>query len=260
MKLSDVGWVWEGQGLDPGVHPSILGVGDGCRYFGLTRANYMFHPNTRFAMDHMSWLDEVTCDIAKWKYRDSENGGSDHWVDASPETVRSEAELVSRLSLDYPNIAGVFHDDMLGLVRREGMTPEQYLSVYSAAKSANPELKLWIVVYTHELEAAEWADFEPFMDVCNLWIWHSEEVVDQDEGIAQCRERFPDTPLVMGCYLRDYTKRAPVALDLVKAQWDSVLRNLEAGTLDGFSILSANLIDGHLEQAQYIRDVIAANS
>ncbi len=71
MRLCDVGWCWEGQGLDPGVHPSILGVGDGCRYFGLRRANFMFHPNDEFAMEHMAWLDEVTCDIAKWRYKDS---------------------------------------------------------------------------------------------------------------------------------------------------------------------------------------------
>jgi hypothetical protein len=259
MKLKDVGWVWEGQGLDPGVDPSILGVGDGCRYLGLTRANYMFHPNSEFAMEHMSWLDEVTCDIAKWRYKDTESGGTDHWVDARPETVRAEAALVSNLSRKYPNITGAFHDDMLGLVRREGVTAQQYGEVYTAVRSANPALKLWVVVYTHELDAPEWADLEPFMDVVNLWIWESANVGHQDREIARCRERFPGKPLIMGCYLRDYPLAAPVALDLVKVQWESLLRNLQSGALDGFSILSANLIDGHLEQANWIRDLIAAN-
>jgi len=260
MKLTDVGWVWEGQGLDPGVDPSILGVGDGCRFFGLTRANYMFHPNTEFALQHMAWLDEVTCDIAKWGYQDTERGGTDHLVDARPERVHAEAALVSELSTRYPNITGAFHDDMLGLVRREGMTAEQYADVYAAVMGANPALKLWVVVYTHELDAPEWDRFAPFMDIVNLWIWRSEELVDQDAQIARCRERFPDKPLVMGCYLRDYTLRAPVPMAMVRAQWESVLRNLGSGALDGYGILSANLIDGHLEQATYIRDLIAANS
>jgi len=113
----------------------------------------MFHPNTPFALQHLSWLDEVTCDIAKWKFKDSANGGAEHWVDATPETVRNEAALVSRLSVEFPNLTGAFHDDMLGLIRREKFTPEQYAEVYAAVKSANPDLKLWIVVYTHELEA-----------------------------------------------------------------------------------------------------------
>ena len=260
MNLKEVGWCWEGQGLDPGVDPSILGCGDGCRFFGLTRANYMFHPNTEFAMQHMAWLDEVTCDIAKWGYKDSEAGGADHSVDASPARVKSEAGLVSRLSQTYPNITGAFHDDMLGLARREGMTPEQYGEVYAAVKSANPELKLWVVIYTHELDEPEWADFGESIDLVNLWIWKSEELPQQDRGLARCREVFPDKPIVMGCYLRDYTLRAPVPMDMVKVQWESVKRNLEAGTLSGYSILSGNLIDGHLEQATWIRDFIADNS
>ncbi len=260
MRLRDVGWVWEGQGLDPGVDPSILGVGDGCRFFGLTRANYMFHPNSEFALRHLSWLDEVTCDIAKWKYRDTERGGSDHWVDAAPESVKREAAFVSELATRFPNITGAFHDDMLGLLRREAMSPAQYGEVYAAVKHASARLRLWVVVYTHELEAPEWEQLAPFIDVVNLWIWKSEDLTEQDAGIQRCRERFPGKPLIMGCYLRDYTLQAPVPLDRVRVQWESVERNLAAGTIDGFSILSGNLIDGHQEQAGWIRDLIAANS
>lgn len=260
MRFADVGWCWEGQGLDPGVDPSILGVGDGCRFFGLTRANYMFHPNTEFAMQHMAWLDEVTLDIAKWGYQDTEHGGTDHLVDARPERVRAEAELTSRLSLKYPNITGAFHDDMLGLARREKMTPEQYAEVYAAVKQHNPDLKLWVVIYTHELDAPEWQDFAQFIDIVNLWIWNATELPRQDEGIARCREVFPDKPLMMGAYLRDYPTVGPVPLDMVKVQWGSILRNVQSGVLQGYSILSGNLIDGQLEQATWIRDFIAANS
>jgi len=254
-----VGWVWEGQGLDPGVDPSILGVGDGCRFFGLRRANYMFHPNTDFALAHMGWLDEVTCDISKWRYRDTPGGGSEHWVEAGLEAVRREAGLVSALSLRYPNVTGAFHDDMLGLVRREGLTAEQYAQVYAAAKSRNPALRLWAVVYAHELEAPEWAQFAPFLDVVTLWVWKSEDLAQQDEAVARCRELFSGKPLLMGCYLRDYTLQAPVPMDRVRLQWESVARHVAAGTLQGFSILSANLIDGHLEQAHWIRDFLAAS-
>ncbi len=260
MNFREVGWCWEGQGLDPGVDPSILGVGDGCRFFGLTRANYMFHPNTEFAMQHMAWLDEVTCDIAKWGYKDTEHGGTDHDVDARPERVKSEAALVSQLSLKYPNITAAFHDDMLGLARRESMTPEQYGEVYAAVKSANPELKLWVVVYTKELAEADWAAFAPYMDVINLWIWDSAELERQAEGIRRCREVFPGKPIVMGAYLRDYTLTAPVPLDRVKVQWEDILRGVGEGDLAGYSILSGNLIDGQLEQAAWIRDFIAANA
>jgi len=83
-----------------------------------------------------------------------------------------------------------------------------------------------------------------FMDVLNLWIWHSEELVEQDRSIAQFRERFPDKPLIMGCYLRDYTHRAPVDLELVKVQWESVLRNLDSGAWRASPFCRATLSTG----------------
>ena len=46
---------------------------------------------------------------------------------------------------------------------------------------------------------------------------------------------------------------------LEKLQWETVLRHIEAGTLDGYSILATVLIDGHQDQANWIRDFIAAN-
>ncbi len=260
MRLKDVGWVWEGQGLDPGVDPSIFGIGEGCEYFGLSRAVYMFHPNNDLAMRKLSGLDEVVCDIAKWKFKDAEHGGSEHWIDAAPESVEREATLVSRLSVQFPNLTGAIHDDMRGLVKRENCTPEQYAGIYEALKSANPALKLWSVVYTHELQPEEWAGFEPFMDVINLWVWEVKNLPHLDEGIARCRELFPGKPLNLGCYLRDYPTVAPVPMDLLKLQWETLLRHLEAGTVDGYSILAAVLIEGQQEQAEWVRDFIAANS
>ena len=259
MRMKDVGWVWEGQGLDPGVHPSIFGAGEGAKYFGLSRACFMFHPNNDLAMQKMSDLEEIVCDISKWKFRDTEHGGSEHWVDAKPESVRAEAENVSRLSTKYPNITGAIHDDMKGLVEREHCAPEQYAEIYAALKNHNPRLNLWAVVYTHELNPADWAGFEPFMDVINLWVWRAKDLPKLDEGVERCREMFPDKPLIMGCYLRDYTAAAPVPMELLKLQWEKLLRHLQEGTVAGYSILGAVLIDGQQEQAAWVRDFIAAN-
>ncbi len=43
-------------------------------------------------------------------------------------------------------------------------------------------------------------------------------------------------------------------------QWETLLRHLESGTVDGYSILAAVLIEGQQEQAEWVRDFIAANS
>ncbi len=260
MGMKDVGWVWEGQGFDPGVDPSIFGVGEGCEYFGLSRACYMFHPNDELAMRKLAHLDEVVCDIAKWRFRRTDDGGAENWVDAAPESVKREAALVSRLSCEFPNVTGAIHDDMRWLIKRENWTPDQYTPVYEALKSANPHLKLWAVVYTHQLQPETWAGFEPFMDVINLWVWEAKDLPHLEEYIPRCRELFPGKPVVMGCYLRDFPTVTPVPMDLLKLQWECLLRHLEAGTVDAYSILAAVLIDGHQEQAEWVREFIAANA
>jgi len=152
MPLRDVGWVWEGQGLDPGVAPSIFGgppslpsaeasgsyeghpspdksqttavprkvachpkllgasskrqgqrvVGERARYLGLTRACFMFHPNSELALEKMRGLDEVVCDITKWEFREVEDGTGriafQNFVSGDPALTLAAAEKVSRLA------------------------------------------------------------------------------------------------------------------------------------------------------------------
>jgi hypothetical protein len=259
MALRDVGWIWEGQGLDPGVFPSIFGVGEGAEYFGLSRVCFMFHPNNELAMRKLSGLKEVVCDISKWKYVNSPKGGSDHWVDSAPESVLNEARTVSELAAQFPNITGAIHDDMKGLVERSGIRIDQYAKIYDALKSKSQNLKMWSVVYTHELNPEAWAGFEPFMDVVNLWVWKATDLPPLDESLERCRNLFPRKPIIMGCYLRDYTTRAPVPMDLLRFQWERVAKYISEGKIQGYSILAAVLIDGHQEQANWVRDFIAAN-
>jgi hypothetical protein len=78
--------------------------------------------------------------------------------------------------------------------------------------------------------------------------------------VDQCRRLFPDKPIVMGVYLRDYPKVAPVPVARVKSQMESIADLIAKGKLSGYSILAAVLIDGHRPQADAVRDFIAAQS
>src|SRR3972149_924514 len=73
-RFRDAGWVWEGQGIDPKVPPSIYGLGQGARYFGLSRVNFLFHPNDVHALRLLQDYDEVTCDISKWGWEWNADG------------------------------------------------------------------------------------------------------------------------------------------------------------------------------------------
>ncbi len=257
----DIGWVWEGQGIDPGVPPSIYGLGQGARYFGLSRANFLFHPNDEYALDLLKDYDEVTCDISKWGWVWDENGRPVCKATSDPSTVRAEGEKVAQLAKQFQNVTGVYCDDLLGLMHRFEYGPREFGDIRADIRELNPTLKLWTVVYTHEFEEADfWTAMRPHIDVVTLWIWKSEDIVHMPEYVDQCRALFPDKPIVMGVYLRDYTKVAPVPVDLVKRQMEGIAQLVEKGKLSGYSILAAVLIDGHRPQANAVRDFIASES
>lgn len=261
MKLADAGWVWEGQGLDPGVHPSIFGVGEGADFFGVRKVHFLFHPTNELVLDKLRDKKAVVCDISKWLFADVGANGSECVVDGAPESVIREAELVSRFSKMYPNVRGGFYDDMKGLMQREGAGAEACAAVYRALKSANSSLDLECVVYAHELDAADfWQPLLPYIDIVSFWVWGHEKLATLEDDLARCRDTFAGKPVRMGCYLRDYPSESPMPMDAVRRQWDIVLQGLSDNRLEGFDILGTVLIDGQLEQARWIRDFIRDHS
>ena len=263
MRMADYGWCWEGQGLDPGVYPSIFGVGEGADFFGLRKVHLMFHPTTDLVLQKLSRFDEVVCDISKWKFRNCGEGdrGSESYADSSFETICSEAEKVSRFSLTYKSVTGGYFDDMKGLMQGRGHGLKECAAVKSALRKHNPALKLESVVYAHELDDQSfWKPVAEFIDVVSFWVWGCQNLEHLEDSLSQCRSMFPDKPITMGCYLRDYPTRAPVPMDAVRRQWDVVARALEDKRINGYDILGAVTIDGQLEQAQWIRDFIRAHS
>lgn len=263
MRLKDVGWVWEGHGLDPGVPPSIFGAGEGARFFGLSRANFMFHSNTPLAMEKMAHLAEIVCDITKWEFEFvSTTDGKPavrNVLRGDPALTRAEAENVSRLSTQFRNVSGAFIDDMDTLINNYAYGPAEHAATYEALKSHNPYLRLWAVVYAHRLDPDYWLPYRDHIDVANLWVWRSEDLVHLDDYVDRCRAIFPEQPIIIGCYLRDYTLKAAVPMERIAFQFERIVRYLGEGKIAGFSILAACLIDVHPAEARWVRDFIAAH-
>jgi len=261
--MRDVGYVWEGQPAYLDFPPSMYGLGEGCAYFGLRKAYYLYHGNNEAALSRLAHLDEVICDISIWRYRKVEDAqGAIGWGvyhEKSPEVIAEEAGKVSRLSLSFPNVRGAMLDDLQGAIRSQGYTADTCAGIRDVLKAQNPHLQVCSTVYTHELEAANWTDFDELIDVVFLWVWESANLVKLDDGVARCRELFPGKPIIMGCYLKDYTLKTAVPMDLLRHQWERIPGYLDRGLIDGFCILAACLIDRYPEQAAWVREFIAAN-
>lgn len=258
--LRDVGWCWEGCGLDPGIPPSIFGVGEGARYFGLSRAVYMFHPNTDLAMRKLADMAEVVCDISKWVFEQVGEGlgrvAFRPEREDRPETIIAEAAKVGELAARFPNISGAILDDMSGPMG-DGYTPEHHMAAYAALKRHRPDLRLWAVAYAHEGQEERWRPYLPGIDVVNLWVWESADLGHLCDYLARTEQVFPGKPINIGLYLRDYSKEAGVPLPALRGQLEAVATLVEQGRIEGFSILAGCLIDFHPEQAELVREFIA---
>lgn len=260
-NIVDAGWVWEGQGLDPGVPPSVFGVGDGAEFFGLRKARYMFHDNNAIGLGRLAAMKAVSCDISKWRYRSVHDKAFECYCDSNPASVLAEAERVSKLSLQFPNIAGAFYDDLMGLLRREERGPEILGAIRDALHTHNPKLNLSCVVYTHELtETRFWKVVEKAVDEVTLWVWGFERLATLEEDLLRCRRLFPEKTILMGCYLRDYPSAAPMPMEAVQRQWRFLERALADERVQGYDILGTVLIDGQYDQACWVREFIQNRS
>jgi hypothetical protein len=258
MNLRDYGYVWEGQGFDPGVPPSVLGVGDGCRLMKMSKAVFLFHPNDSWSLSRLTHLNDVVCDISKWKVRFLDpvpgrySNAIDCYVDGSLDKVLEEAKNVAQLKKEFPNITGVIHDDLLGLCERYGMTAEEYFPVYQVVKDAG--LKLWLVYYAHELEIIEGKrkDFNQFADVVHFWVWKSEDLYNLDMYMERLRKSLPDKPVNLGVYLRDYHYRRSVPVDRILFEMSKIKEYIRKDIIQGFSILGTITMDTNIEGVKSI--------
>jgi len=267
-RLANVGWSWEGQGIVGGVGYggsglSIFGVGEGAEYFGLRRVLCMFQSNNEAVLEKLRHFEEVICEVSPHRPR---RCGNDDCVqlhyDPSPTKFLEEARNIAELSLRYPNIKGAYIDDLLGRPARKpnAITPGLCSSISGGLKSHNPNLKLWAPVFINQLYEEDYAGFKSHMDVINLGMWaYAKEVSDIDRHLDRCREVFPNRPIMLGTLLWEFTLMKPVPMDLLRPLWERLLKYVQAGKIDGYTILGAYLIDAAEEQARWIRDFIAAN-
>jgi hypothetical protein len=258
-NLASVGWSWEGQGYNAPMAPSVYGAGEGAAYFGLNKAIFMYHPNNELAMEKLRSLQEVVCDITKWKQVAIAYGGAELHYDSRPITVLEEAENVARLASSFTNVKGAYFDDMLAKSDYGALSSEEYTSVRDTLRRAGSELKLWAVVYPSELDGKDWAGFKPQMDVINLRIPAAKDLPNLNRYVNKCREVFPGKALVLTGYLWDYSTKSTIPQNLLKQQWESIAKYLEDGKIAGYVVFAAFLIDGNQKEARWVKDFIAAH-
>ncbi len=240
-------WVWGGPTPFWGGTMADDTLVRGADYFGAENVVYVYGPTDDKMMSMHSKYSKMLCQInsqcrtpgAQGDFSDEEN-----------------AEYLSKLSLKYPNIAGAMCDDVSTYFEKI-VLPESFEARYKALKKYNNELKMYGVIYVHELGTKDYSLIQDYMDVINLWFWNKDEILDYDENIELCRKNFPGKPIIQGIFLHEYGRSDVGNIpELVLYQLDKAREYIKKGIVCGVILLGDREIKKWPGVAKAIKDYL----
>ena len=240
-------WVWGGPTPLWGGSMADDTLVKGADYFGSENVVYVYGPTT----DHMLGLH------SKYKKMLCQVNANCRTAGALANTEEENAELLSKLSLDYPNIVGAMCDDFCTSFTKI-LLPERFEKIYNGVKKYNKDLRVYGVIYAHELGVRNFQLIQPYIDVVNLWLWNKEEILDIDTHIARCREEFPGKPIILGIFLHEYG-RSDIGNPprLLVRELQKAREFLTKGWIEGVILLGDREIKKWPESAKAVKDYLA---
>lgn len=196
---------------------------------------------------------EILKDVPKVVWSIIGDNGSIRNDDGSDDT-----DAVIDVAKKYPNIVAGIMDDFLSEKRMAVYSPD--IIGQKAEKLHEAGLKLWTVIYEHELVEAS----VPYLDKCDVitfWIWTSELLINAEEYLAQLKSMLKrNQKIYLGCYMWDYGNSKPMPMECMKYQLDLFKKLIEAGEAEGIIFCSNCIADIGLDTVEYTRKWIAENA
>ena len=240
-------WVWGGPTPYWGGSMADDTLVRGARYFDAKNGVYVYGPTDEKMMRIHSGFKRILCQVnGNCRTPGAQRGMSDE----------ANAEELSRLSLEFPNIVGAMCDDV-AVKFRGTVPPEAFEARRRGLTKYNDQLKMYGVIYVHELEHKDFSAILPYLDVVNLWFWNMDEILDYDRYLLLCQERFPGKPILQGIFLHDYgISDAGAPPPLLLYQLDKAREYMTSGVVAGVVILGDREIAKWPESAAAVRDYL----
>lgn len=161
--------------------------------------------------------------------------------------VGNEEEFICQLAEKYPNITGVFMDDITSTYRKipdEKERQEKCVGMLREVKEnlrkACRPLETYITWYWHE---DPYPGMMEYVDGISLWTWNSDELIHLKERFEAVEEKYKGKKILLGIYMYDFYNRKPVPNDLMELQCNYALELLKQGRIAGM-IFEANSVMG----------------
>lgn len=241
-------WLWGGPTPYWGGNMAEDTLVKHAEYFKAENGVYVYGATNEHALQLHSGFKKLICQVNSACRTPGAQEGS---------TDEENAERLSKLSLQFPNIVGAVCDDLcVGALRIA--VPEPVQAIRRGLKKYNENLKLYGVIYEHELRnGKDFSLIAEYLDAINFWLWHMEDILEYDHYIELCQKVFPGKPILQGIFLHDYgTSDAGQMPELLVRQLKRCRKYLAEGVLEGIVILGDREIRKWPESAKAVQDYL----
>ena len=240
-------WIWGGPTPYWGGSMEPDCAVKGAQYFNLKNIVYMYgavdEPSVRLHKN----AKKLLCQLSSISRSPGVVCGSD----------AENAELLSKLSLRYPNIKGGVIDDLIGNYGRN-ISLRELTQISSALKKHNAQLKLYSVVYAAELDSPFLKNIDPHVDAVNLWVGLKHQLPSMDLAVEKCRFAFPGKEIMLGIFIYDYfAADQPNGKEILEIQLKRAKKYLSEGKIHDMVILGDREIAKCPEESAFVREFLA---
>ena len=176
--------------------------------------------------------------------------------------VGNEEEFVCQLAEKYPNLTGVYLDDITSCFRklpdeneRKIKCVEMLREVREKLNKACRPMETCITWYWHE---EPYPGMMEYVDSIALWTWNSDELPKLQQRFEALEESYRGKKILLGIYMYDYYNRKPVPNEYMELQCNYALELLKAGRIAGMIFLGNSVMGARLPSEYWLRDWIDA--
>lgn len=254
--MRDLMWVWATEGrVTPGKHTLATYVeADAVERLGLLGV-----PNILGAGSGLPKEDEKAWALTKkWQVANRLvwEIATDDGSHKPPFSYVKTAARIRKLAREYPKIEGVLLDDMTSMSVNAGFKGEHVVALRQELARDGQDIRVWGVVYTMNMRQKHRgidAIIEA-LDVINMWVWNARDIPKIEPDVAYLQKHFPDKPIVLGLYLKNYGGGGRMPMHLLKQQCETALKLAHQGRIVGMVFLT---IDNDKEVLEWTADWIS---
>ena len=169
--------------------------------------------------------------------------------------IGNEERFVCHLAERYPNVAGLYLDDLKGAFPSGENSVERTVALLGEIRAgldrAPRPMEIYVTWYWHD---DPYPGMERYIDAFTFWTWRSNEIPLLPERFEAVEPKLRGKKILLGIYMYDFSARKPVSTELMELQCEYALGLLREGRIDGM-IFEANSVMGvGLESERWLRD------